>query len=122
MIYDCHCPVCEKDTVMYAKLDDRDNIACPQCGTVMSRLLPKRLHVVYHATGFAHQEIEKDKHNQLIQEVEDEGTFQTQTEVEEGVAQGIARAEKMGIDPRRIVGKDVYESGGVASLEDAMIE
>ena len=107
---------------MYAKVDGRDSIQCPKCGTILSRLVPHSLHVVYHAEGFAHQEIAKDKHNQLVQEVEAEGGFQSQTEIEEGVAQGIDRANKLGIDPGRIVGKEVYESGGVAPLEDYMVD
>ena len=107
---------------MFSKIEDRDHIPCPKCGSELKRHIPRQLHVLYHAEGFAHQEIAKDKHNQLVQEVEAEGGFQSQTEIEEGVAQGIDRANKLGIDPGRIVGKEVYESGGVAPLEDYMVD
>ncbi len=109
--YDYKCSGCTKKFVLYAKIDDRHAQACPACDAVLTLVMPRHIAVHYHTDGFAHQEIAKDKHNQLISECESEG-YVSKTEMEVGAAAAIERAEKKGYDPAVLVGKETLARGG----------
>lgn len=115
-VYDYQCDSCHSKTERYAKVDERHNQLC-QCGGILILKIPKSIAIHYHADGFAHQELAKQRHNQLIAETSEEG-FVSHMEQEIAVEQGITRAQKKGIDPALIVGQETYESGKIPSLED----
>lgn len=117
-IYRYRCIQCDQQWDKFNKVDDRNDVQCPNNCDAEVKIVPGKFSVAYKCEGFAHQELAMEKQQQLVQECTEEGFLST-TEMEEGVAQGIERAQKLGIDPAKIVGKDTLTEG-VGSLEDAV--
>lgn len=116
--YDYKCTGCDSQYILYAKIDERNDQKCPKCDTILTIAVPKKLSFILKGDGFASHELALDKHHNLIREVEAEGGYATKTEREVGIAAGIDRAIKKGMDPRIIVGKETYESGCIEDTSE----
>lgn len=120
-IYDYICLDCGgQETMQAIPVDSRNNQKCSKCNGPLKIKIGK-FAVVYNCGGFAHQELEMDRFQHEVDSAQAEG-FRSQTEIEVSVEQGLDRAAKNGIDPRKIVGQEVLETGKVPALEDSFAE
>lgn len=44
-LYEYRCPVCQVELELSRPVDQRDDVACPQCGAVLQRRFPPRAYL-----------------------------------------------------------------------------